>query len=313
MRLIRLLKILFVLARYRIDRLLPDDMSRPLWLNLFLLPLKLIPQPTAEPAVCLRLAFEDLGPVFVKFGQLLSTRRDLFTDDIFDELSKLQDQVAPFDSDIAEQIVESSLGKPVEALFGSFETTPLASASVAQVHAATLINGDKVVVKIIRPDIKKTIHKDLDLLLLIASGIEKLWVDGRRLHPIQIVRDYERTISDELDLSLEAANSAQLRHNWEGSEKLYVPKIYWEFTHSDILVMERIFGISIDDVEAFKQNKINMKKLAHLGVEIFFTQVFDHNYFHADMNPGNVFVKFEDPDNPQYIALDCSIIGPLSE
>lgn len=313
MRLIRLLKILVVLTKYRLDRLLPDSLAIPLWLNFFLWPVKLLPKPADEPATCLRLALEELGPVFIKFGQLLSTRRDLFPEDIFNELAKLQDQVPPFESELAKQIVESSLGKSIATLFETFESIPLASASVAQVHAATLANGDDVVVKVIRPGIQTTIYKDIDLLLLIATWIEKLWEDGWRLHPVQIVKDYERTIFDELDLSLEAANTTQLRHNWEGSDKLYVPKIYWDYTHSDVLVMERIFGISIDDVEALRQNNTNMKKLAHLGVEIFFTQVFEHNFFHADMHPGNVFVSQENPDNPQYIALDCAIIGSLSE
>jgi ubiquinone biosynthesis protein len=307
------LKILFVLTRYRIDRLLPDYLTLPFWLRFLIWPIKLLPRPADQPAVCLRLALEQLGPVFVKFGQLLSTRRDLFPEDIFNELAKLQDQVPPFDSEVAKQIVENSLGESVDNLFQSFESEPLASASVAQVHAATLANGDEVVVKVIRPGIPAVINKDIDLLLLIARWIEKLWEDGRRLHPVQIVQDYERTIFDELDLSLEAANAAQLRHNWEGSGKLYVPRIYWEFTHSDVLVMERIFGISIDDVEALEQNNTNMEKLAHLGVEVFFTQVFEHNFFHADMHPGNVFVTQEHPDRPQYIALDCAIIGSLSE
>jgi len=275
--------------------------------------MKLLPIPANEPAACLRLALEQLGPVFVKFGQLLSTRRDLFPDDIFNELAKLQDQVPPFDSDVAKQIIESSLGKSIDSLFETFESEPLASASVAQVHAATLADGVEVVVKVIRPGIQTTIRKDIGLLLLIARWVEKIWEDGQRLHPVQIVSDYERTIFDELDLSLEAANAAQLRHNWEGSGKLYVPKIYWDYTHSDVLVMERIFGISIDDIEGLRQNNTNMEKLAHLGVEVFFTQVFEHNFFHADMHPGNVFVTQEHPDAPQYIALDCAIIGSLSE
>jgi len=313
LRLIRLLKILYVLTRYRLDRLLPDYLTMPLWLRFILWPMKLLPKPADEPAACLRLALEQLGPVFVKFGQLLSTRRDLFPEDIFNELAKLQDQVPPFESESAKQIIETSLGKSIAMLFSTFETAPLASASVAQVHAATLANGDDVVVKVIRPGIQATINKDIDLLLLIARWIEKLWEDGRRLHPVQIVKDYKRTIFDELDLRLEAANAAQLRHNWEGSGKLYVPKIYWDYTHSDVLVMERIFGVSIDDVEGLRQNNTNLEKLAHLGVEVFFTQVFEHNFFHADMHPGNVFVTQEHPDAPQYIALDCAIIGSLSE
>jgi ubiquinone biosynthesis protein len=293
--------------------LLSERLQLPLWLRITLLPIKLLPNPDYEPAVCIRLALEELGPVFVKFGQLLSTRRDLFSEDIYDELAKLQDQVPPFDSALAKQTVESSLGNPIQTLFKSFESIPLASASVAQVHAATLAEGDEVVVKIIRPGIEDTIYLDTELLMVIARWIEKLWEDGRRLHPVQIVVDYKRTIFDELDLSLEAANATQLRNNWHDSKLLYVPKIHWSYTHSNVLVMERISGINIDDIESLIKAKTNMKRLAHVGVETFFTQVFQHNFFHADMHPGNVFVNVENPEEPQYIALDCAIIGSLTE
>jgi ubiquinone biosynthesis protein len=313
LRLIRLLKIIWVLIKFRLDRLIPEHIDLPFWMKLLLFPISLFPEPDEPPAASLRLAMEELGPVFIKFGQLLSTRKDLFPEDIFDELAKLQDQVPPFDPALARQIVEESLKKPVAELFRSFETGPLASASVAQVHGGVLNTGENVVIKIIRPGIQDTIHKDTALLHLLATWIERLSEDGRRLHPAQIVFDYKRTILDELDLRLEAANAAQLGHNWQGSEKLYVPKIYWDYTHANILVMERIYGINIDNLEALEEQKTNMKKLAHLGVEVFFTQVFQHNFFHADMHPGNVFVNVEDPQNPQYIALDCAIIGSLTE
>ncbi len=308
-----MLKILWTLAIYRLDRLVPDHLILPIWLKVILLPIRLIPEPAPSAAQSLRLAMEDLGPVFIKFGQLLSTRKDLFPADIFDELARLQDQVPPFESALARQIVETSLQKSIDQLFKSFETEPLASASVAQVHGGVLHSGEQVVIKVIRPGIETTIRQDTDLLYLLATWIERWFEDGRRLHPAQIVLDYKRTIFDELDLRLEAANAAQLRHNWRNSEKLYVPKVYWDYTHANILVTERIQGTSIDDIDALRNQKTNMRKLAHLGVEVFFTQVFQHNFFHADMHPGNVFVNVTDPENPQYIALDCAIIGSLTE
>jgi ubiquinone biosynthesis protein len=251
--------------------------------------------------------------VFVKFGQILSTRKDLFEGAVADELQKLQDQVPAFATADARDIVEASLGSDINTLFASFENQPLASASVAQVHGAVLHSGEAVVVKIIRPGIDIVIKQDLQVMYLLAGLLERGWEDGRRLHPVTVVRDYERTILDELNLQLEAANATQLRKNWDNSGKLYVPIVYWDYCRLNVMVMERIYGMGSADVEALRAHGVNMQKLAHLGVEIFFTQVFEHNFFHADMHPGNVFVDASDPENPTYIALDCAIIGSLTE
>lgn len=309
---LRILKILWIVTRYRLDRLLPQK-SQPLWLKCLLLPVKAFPIKHQHPAVALRCALEELGPIFVKFGQVLSTRRDLFDANTSDELQKLQDQVPPFDERLSRQIIEDSLGEPIETIFSQFESTPLASASVAQVHAATLISGEDVVVKVIRPGIEKSIQLDLKVMHLLAQILLKVWADASRLHPDQIVSDYEKIIFDELNLQLEAANASQLRKNWLDSGKLYVPEIHWDYCRDKVMVMERIYGISSADVAQMHARGVNMKKLAHLGVEIFFTQVFKDNFFHADMHPGNVFIDASDPDNPSYIGIDCAIIGSLTE
>jgi ubiquinone biosynthesis protein len=313
MRIFRLLGILLIVARQRLDRLLPDDFDVPWWLRVLLTFLRIIPAPKAPPAVSLRVTFEKLGPVFIKFGQILSTRRDLFSEESANELQKLQDRVPPFDPALARRIVEESLGQPIDAVFSRFDTEPLASASLAQVHSAVLRSGEEVVVKIIRPGIAPRIHRDVRVMYMLAHVLEKVWIDGRRLHPVEVVRDYERVILDELNLQLEAANMAQLRMNWQFSGKLHVPRVFWDYTRKNVMVMERIYGLTGGDVEGMRARNVNMKKLAYLGVEIFFTQVFEDNFFHADMHPGNVFVDVSDPDNPTYIALDCAIIGSLTE
>lgn len=306
----RLLKILWVILKYRLDRLLPG--SLPFWAKTLLLPTRLIPARYSS-ATSLRLALEDLGPVFVKFGQVLSTRRDLFEGDVADELQKLQDQVPPFPGDLAQQLIEESLEAPIESLFDDFALTPLASASVAQVHTAKLKTGEDVVIKIIRPGIETVIRQDIALMYQLARLLLVVWDDAKRLHPVAVVEDYESTIIDELDLTLEAANTKRLRANWHESGKLYVPIVYFDYCRHNVLVMERIYGTSSAHIEELRARGVNMKKLAHLGVEIFFTQVFEDNFFHADMHPGNVFIDASDVDNPTYIALDCAIIGSLTE
>lgn len=313
MRLIRITRILWVFIKHRLDRLLPDDLMLPMWVKLFLVPFKLVPVPREAAAVSLRLTFEQLGPVFIKFGQILSTRKDIFTLELSIELEKLQDQIPPFDSSMAVRIIEQNIGQTIPEVFSSFEETPLASASVAQVHAATLHSGEEVVVKVIRPGVEATIKQDLDVMFLLARLLERLWQDGERLHPVEIVKDYEQTILNELNLQLEASNTARLRRNWLHSGKLYVPEVFSDYSSRNVMVMERIHGVTASDVETLKANKVNLRKLAHLGVEIFFTQVFEDNFFHADMHPGNVFVDITDPENPTYIALDCAIIGSLTE
>jgi len=261
----------------------------------------------------LNLALTELGPIFVKLGQMLSTRRDLLDDDLAESLAKLQDKVEPFSSDIAIQTVEQQLGKPIAEFFKSFESEPMASASVAQVHSAILINGDKVVVKIIRPGITRKIHADLKLLKALAEWFENSSEIGRRIHPKQIVFDYQASLFNELDLRIEAANTTQLKRNFEDSKLLYVPDINWELCRERVMVQERIFGVPIGKIDQLNQLQVNLKTLAHRGVEIFFTQVFRDSYFHADMHPGNIFVNVDDPNEPSYIAIDCGIMGTLNE
>ncbi len=258
-------------------------------------------------------ALTELGPIFIKLGQMLSTRRDLLDDDIAIELSKLQDDVQPFDGDIAIAIFEEQSGRTIESCFQHFDKQPLASASVAQVHKATLIGGEEVIVKIIRPGIRKKIQADLKLLHLLAGWFEKYSAVGKRLQARQVILDYQATLYNELDLRIEAANTSQLKHNFNNSPLLYVPRIYWQHSHEKVMVQERIHGIPIGDIPALHAANVNMQKLAHRGVEIFFTQVFKHSYFHADMHPGNIFVNTSDPENPSYIAIDCGIMGTLNE
>lgn len=261
----------------------------------------------------LRLALESLGPIFVKFGQILSTRRDLLPDDIANELARLQDKVPPFSGDVATKIIEKDLEARISDIFAEFDTTPLASASIAQVHTATLLSGEDVVVKVIRPNIEKTIRQDISLLYILARIVAKTSADGRRLRPVEVVRDYEYTILDELDLAKEAANTGLLQRNFTDSDLLYVPQIYWDYSRRHVMVMERISGIPVADIAALNAANVNMKVLAERGVEIFFTQVFSHSFFHADMHPGNIFVDPSNPERPKYIAIDCAIMGSLDE
>jgi ubiquinone biosynthesis protein len=259
----------------------------------------------------LRVALEELGPIFVKFGQAVSTRRDLIPADIADELAKLQDRVPPFASDIAVAAIEKALGRPLADLFASFEETPLAAASIAQVHAARLKSGEEVVVKVLRPGMHELIERDLEVLTALAGLADEYWTEARRLRPLEIVAEYRKTILDELDLMREAANAAQLKRNFAGSTLLYVPAVYWDYCRSNVMVMERIHGIIISRIDELKGRGVNFAKLAENGVEIFFTQVFRHNFFHADMHPGNIFVQIDDPQNPRYAAVDFGIVGTL--
>ena len=258
-----------------------------------------------------RKALEDLGPVFVKFGQVLSTRRDMLPDDLAEELAKLQDDVPPFSGKIAREIIEKSLGQPVKTLFKEFDETPLASASIAQVHTAVLHDGRKAIVKVVRPGIENTIRHDIDLMLLIAKMVHRFSHIGKRLRPVEVVQDYEKVIFDELDLGREAANASQLRRNHENSPDLYVPEVYWDYCTQEVMVMERIYGIPVGKTQRLRDHNINMKVLGERGVEIFFTQVFKHNFFHADMHPGNIFIDQSNPQNPKYIAVDFGIMGTL--
>ena len=307
---LRLLHINWVLLRHGLDEvILATHLFRPLRFLIFLSPSYWLRRHRlpADP-VRIRLALQDLGPIFVKFGQMLSTRRDLLPDDIADELAKLQDRVPPFPGPVAKAQIEAAYGHPVEDSLDAFDETPLASASVAQVHTACLRNGQPVVVKVLRPGIEKDIRQDIGLMYVVAGLAERYWKASRRFRPVDIVREYEKTILDELDLMREAANASQLRRNWEGSRLLYVPEVYWDLNRRNVMVMERIYGTPVGDVAALKTQGISMRQLGEQGVEIFFTQVFRYNFFHADMHPGNIFVE---PDG-RYIAVDFGIVGSLT-
>ncbi len=305
-------KIIAVATHHRLD-LLIDRKRLPLAARWLSSPLRLLPNPTRPRGVRIREALEDLGPLYIKFGQMLSTRRDLLAPDIAEELAKLQDEVPPFGQDKAIAIIEKSLNKPLEQLFSAFSAEPLASASIAQVHAARLPDGEEVVVKVVRPNLEAVIRQDVALLLLLAKWLQRYSPDGRRLRPVEVVQDYQHTIIDELDMQREAANTSLLRRNFSGSDLLYIPEVYWDYTRRDVLVMERIDGIPVSDVDAIRAQGTDMKTLAERGVEIFFTQVFRDNFFHADMHPGNIFISRNNPSNPQYIGIDCAIMGSLSD
>jgi ubiquinone biosynthesis protein len=315
LHLTRLLKITNVAAKYRLGDYLQGRSGTSL-IKLLLI-IHGLPWIFSRPRSLdrhqrLRLALEELGPIYIKFGQLLSTRRDFLEPALADALQGLQDDVPPFKSPGIRQLISESLELDACEIFSELDLEPLASASVAQVHAAKLTSGEEVVVKVIRPGIEKTIRADIALLKWLALHIENSIPIGKRLRPVEVINDYEKTILDELNLLAEGANTTQLRRNFSGSDVLYVPRIYWEYTRRNLLVMERIYGIPVADVETLEARGIDMKKLAETGVEIFFTQVFEHSFFHADMHPGNIFVNTDHPDRPQYIAIDCAIIGSLS-
>ena len=315
-RILRLIKIERVFVKYGIESLFLTNTAAHNIRHLFLLsPTRWMHRreralPRGER---IRLALEELGPVFVKLGQVLSTRRDLLPDDIGDELAKLQDRVPPFASHEARNVIEHALSGSIKELFAEFEDIPIASASVAQVHGARLHEGHDVVVKVLRPNIADVIDRDIGLMYLLADIAEKVLSDGKRLRPREVVAEYDRTIHDELDLVREATNAVVLRNNFKDSKTLYVPEIYWDYTRTRVLVMERIDGIPIRDISEMQRIGMNMQKLAEHGVEIFYTQVFKHNFFHADMHPGNIFVSRDNPDYPQYIAVDFGIVGSLTD
>jgi ubiquinone biosynthesis protein len=317
----RLIEIQRVLVRHRLDEFVrATHLYRPLRFLFLLSPWTWFERGKDAPrGERLRLALEELGPIFVKFGQALSTRRDLLPLDIADELAKLQDAVPPFDGRIARRIVEDAYGRAAEQVFSSFDEKPLAAASIAQVHAAELrpevgLNGAKtreVVVKILRPDMFKVISRDLEVLHELARIADRHWEGSRRLKPLEVVREYQKTILDELDLMREAGNASQLRRNWENSPLLYVPAVHWDFCRAQVMVMERIHGVQISNMARLREAGTDIRKLAENGVEIFFTQVFRHNFFHADMHPGNIFVLIDNPANPKYAAVDFGIVGTL--
>jgi ubiquinone biosynthesis protein len=310
---VRLLEIQRVLLRHGLDDFVrATHLYRPLRFFFYLSPgVWFERRRKASRGERIRLALEELGPVFVKFGQAVSTRRDLLPSDIADELARLQDRVPPFPGPAARRIVEQALGRPVHEVFAAFDETPLAAASIAQVHVARLPNGKEVVVKVLRPDMREIIARDLAVLHALAELAQRYWRESRRLRPIEVVDEYDRTILDELDLMREAANAAQLKRNFTGSPLLYVPDVYWDYCRVNVMVMERIHGVPISDIERLRAAGTDLKKLAENGVQIFFTQVFRHNFFHADMHPGNIFVLVDHPAQPRYAAIDFGIVGSL--
>ena len=309
--LIRVLTIQRVLVKYSLDDIIKEThLLRPLRFLFYVAPRRR--DRSAPVGERIRLALEELGPIFVKFGQAISTRRDLLPPDIADELAKLQDAVPPFPAEQAIEILNGAYEEDVDEVFKRFDVEPLAAASIAQVHTAQLHDGTEVIVKILRPGVQKQIERDLAVLRMLAGLADRYWEHGKRLRPLEVVDEYEHTILDELDLMREAANSAQLKRNFEDSEQLYVPEIYWDYCRPEAMVQERIYGTPISDMESLRAAGTNIQVLAENGVEIFFTQVFRHNFFHADMHPGNIFVITTDPERPMYAAVDFGIVGTLS-
>ncbi len=309
--LLRMISIQRVLVRHGLDDIITaTHFLRPLRFLFYLFPKA---KDATEPlGKRIRLALIELGPIFVKFGQAVSTRRDLLPPDIADELAMLQDQVPPFPANEAIAILDKAYGRPVGEIFSRFDKEPFAAASIAQVHTAALQDGTEVIVKLLRPGVRQLIDQDLDVMYAIAGLADKYWDTGKRLRPLEVVAEYEKTIIDELDLAREGANTAQLKRNFEGSELLYVPDVYWDYCRPEVLVQERIYGTQISDMDALRKAGVNIQVLAENGVEIFFTQVFRHNFFHADMHPGNIFVLIDDPEKPKYAAVDFGIVGTLS-
>ncbi|MFU8838544.1 MAG: ubiquinone biosynthesis regulatory protein kinase UbiB [Thiohalomonadaceae bacterium] len=299
----------WTLMRHGLDELLlAAHLFRPLRFLRWFMWWRVLRNRQLSHGVRIRRALEDLGPIFVKLGQILSTRRDLLPDELAIELAKLQDRVPPFPGEQARAIIEKAYGCPIDQVFMEFNLVPLASASIAQVHTARLLDGTEVVVKVLRPDIEPVIRRDIGLMYILADKLQQYWNEGRRLRPREVVREFEKNLIDELDLMREAASATQIRRNFSQSKLLYVPEIYWPHCRRNVMVMERIHGIPISHIESIRDAGIEMKALAERGVEIFFTQVFRHNFFHADMHPGNIFVGRDG----QYMAVDFGIVGTLS-
>ncbi|ATC96244.1 ubiquinone biosynthesis regulatory protein kinase UbiB [Pseudoalteromonas tunicata] len=319
MRVARLYKIIHTLLFFGLDTLVPKKWQ-PWYFKAVRLCFFWIRNHHAETPAGqkLRLALEHLGPVWIKFGQMLSTRQDLLPVDVAQELALLQDKVPPFEGALAKQIIETALGlNDISECFSEFDSTPLASASIAQVHSAKIItaNGqvEEIVIKVIRPDIEPIIHSDLYLMQDLAKLASQFLPDGKRLRPVEVIKEYRKTLLDELDLMREGANAIQLKRNFENSEALYIPYIYSDLSRKNVLVMERIYGIPVSDLTALKAQGTNLELLAERGVQVFFTQVFRDSFFHADMHPGNIFVSYNTPHNPQYIGIDCGIVGTLNK
>jgi ubiquinone biosynthesis protein len=312
LKFLRLLKILRVAIKYGLDEIAISGLKVPrtaklidtviFWRDL-----------SAPRGVRMRMALEELGPIFVKFGQVLSTRRDLLPPDLADELALLQDRVPPFDSDLAIAQITRALGAHPDLLFANFERTPVASASIAQVHFATLKNGKEVAVKVLRPGMKKLIDEDVALMQIAADWIGRIWAESKRLKPREVVGEFDKYLHDELDLMREAANASQLRRNFADSTLLMVPEMYWDYCSSSVIVMERMYGIPVSQIDRLSAAGVDLSKLSSDGVEIFFTQVFRDGFFHADMHPGNILVSVAPETFGRYIALDFGIVGTLND
>ncbi|MEW6989796.1 ubiquinone biosynthesis regulatory protein kinase UbiB [Colwelliaceae bacterium 6441] len=317
----RLYRIVKTFLNFGLDELLPKN-SLPWYVKVARLSFFWLRNKHKDKPLALRfrLAIESLGPVFIKFGQMLSTRRDLLPDDFSEELALLQDQVTAFDGKLAEQIIIEAIGQEnFDALFEDFDFQPLASASIAQVHTATLVQDEqkkKIVIKVLRPNIEKVIHADIKVMAMFAKIFSRWLPDGKRLRPKEVVEEYKKTILDELDLNREAANAIQLKRNFsqgrENDHILYVPEIYSQYCYKNVLVMERIYGVSVGEVDKLHALGVDMKLLAERGLDVFFTQVYRDSFFHADMHPGNVFVDATNPADPTWIAIDCGIVGTLN-
>ena len=303
-----------VFARHGLDEIiLSFPPFKPLRFLLYFLPWHWSTKKTRSQGERLRRALGDLGPIFVKFGQLLSVRPDLIPEEMARELANLRDHVPPFSNELAREVIEKAYGEPIEVMFSSFDETPIASASIAQVHAAVLHDGREVVVKVVRPGIKELIHRDVELLSTLAEMAERYWPASRPLHPKEVVVEYKRILLDELDMLREAASASHLGRNFAASDLLQIPDVHWEHTREKILVIERVSGIPIDDIDALLDAGFDPRLVAERGVEIFFTQVFKHNFFHADMHPGNIFIAHGTARLPRYVAVDFGIMGTLCE
>ena len=311
-RLFRGLFIVWTVLRYGLDELVLSSFEKP-WIRLLTRVVSVGRNLKAPRGERLREALESLGPIFVKFGQVMSTRRDLLPPDIANELARLQDRVPPFESSVAVAIIEKAFGRPIDRIFPTFEQTPVASASIAQVHFATLPDGREVAVKVLRPSMKVAIEKDLALMKMMAGWVENASSDGKRLKPREVVAEFDKYLHDELDLLREASSAAQLRRNMEGLDLVMIPEMYWDYCMPDVMVMQRMRGVPISQTQRLRDAGVDMKKLARDGVTIFFTQVFRDGFFHADMHPGNIQVSLASETFGRYISLDFGIVGTLTE
>lgn len=309
---LRIIQIIRLFIKYDVDKMLIDSDFVHNKLYFYFLPWNWFRiKPARDGPKKIRLMFEELGPIFVKLGQVISTRKDLLSIEIANELSKLQDHVKPFSSETSKKIISTELGQDIDSTFQQFDDDPLASASIAQVHSAILKNGDSVIVKVVRPNIKKEIEKDIKLMKIIAKYLTSLSDEFKRMHLIEVVNDYEVLVYDETDLIKESLNAKKIKNNFINSELVYIPEIYWDYVTKNVLVMERIFAIPINNKKELMENNINFDQLAKNAIEIFFVQVFEHNFFHADMHPGNIFIQ-EKNNNVQFVLVDFGIMGSLS-